>query len=83
MWGGLGFFSSLFFCLACAASIYFYSEVKTDRPAWREELVLSSVPPPHSLEAQAALLTPWHCSVLAASLLGLCPQTGSRFLSFP
>ena len=31
-----GFFSSLFFCLACASSIYFYSEVlETDRPAWR------------------------------------------------
>lgn len=57
MWGGLGFFLFLpfFSCLACASSIYFYSEVlETDRPAWR-----GGADSPSSLARQPPPLTPW------------------------
>lgn len=80
---GGGFFSFPFFCLACASSIYFYSEVlETDRPAWR-----GGAGPPSSLvwqplltlrDPRAALLTLGRCPISAVSLLGLCPRRGSQ-----
>ena len=71
MWGGLGlfFFFLLFFsCLACASSIYFYSEVlETDRLAWRGGADSPSSlahQPPSSLCGRplaGVFLTPSHC----------------------
>ena len=51
--GAFFFFLLFFSCLACASSIYFYSEVlETDRLAWRggadSPSSLAHQPPPHS-----------------------------------
>ena len=82
MWGGLGFFffPPFFSCLACASSIYFYSEVlETDRPAWRggadSPSSLARQPPPSlrgSPPPAGVFLTPSH-----HPRLGCLPSPGS------
>lgn len=87
MWGGWGwffFFPSLF--SVWRVLLPFIFTVKCWRQTGqqgREELVLP--PPWHGSplltlwDAQAALLTPSRCLILATSLPGLCPQPGSQF----
>lgn len=82
--GAVWAFSPLpFFCLACASSIYFYSEVlETDRPAWQggagPPSSLARQPPPHAAGGRGCSPDPQplpHLGCLPAR--ALCPQPGS------
>lgn len=80
---GVLFFFLPFFCLVCAFSIYFYSEVlETDRPAWRggagPPSSLAHQPPPHSAGSPGCSPDPQplpHLGCLPAR--SLHPQPGS------